>query len=107
MIDVEQRGHVSVFHMIHGKANALDVEFCEAMTARLEAYRHASTQALVLIGHGQIFSAGVDLLRVLEGGPVYLAAFLPPCVPPLRRSFAIPSRSSRRSMGMRLPEAVC
>ena len=48
MIDVEQRGHVSVFHMIHGKANALDVEFCEAMTARLEAYRHASTPALVL-----------------------------------------------------------
>ena len=58
MIDVEQRGHISVFHMTHGKANALDVEFCEAITARLEAYRHASTQALVLIGHGQIFSAG-------------------------------------------------
>ena len=77
MIDVEQRGDISVFHMTHGKANALDVEFCEAITARLEAYRHASTQALVLIGHGQIFSAGVDLLRVLEGGPVYLATFLP------------------------------
>ena len=65
LIHVEQRGHVSVFHMTHGKANALDVEFCEAITARLEAHRHASTQALVLIGHGQIFSAGVDLLRVL------------------------------------------
>ena len=43
MIDVEQRGHISVFHMAHGKANALDVEFCEAITDRLEAYRHAST----------------------------------------------------------------
>jgi enoyl-CoA hydratase len=77
MIDVEQRGHVSIFHMRHGKANVMDVEFCEAMTAQLEAYRHASAQALVLIGHGQIFSAGVDLLRVLEGGPAYLATFLP------------------------------
>jgi enoyl-CoA hydratase len=77
MIDIEQRGHVSVFHMRHGKANALDVEFCEALTARLEADRHTSSRALVLIGHGQIFSAGVDLLRVLEGGPVYLATFLP------------------------------
>jgi enoyl-CoA hydratase len=77
MIDVEQRGHVSIFHMRHGKANAMDTEFCEGMTAQLEVYRHASTQALVLIGHGQIFSAGVDLLRVLEGGPAYLATFLP------------------------------
>lgn len=77
MIDVEQRGHISVLHMTHGKANALDIEFCEAITVRLEEYRHASTQALVLIGHGQIFSAGVNLLRVLEGGPVYLTAFLP------------------------------
>lgn len=77
MIEIEQRGHISVFHMTHGKANALDVEFCEVMTARLGEYRHSSTRALVLIGHGQIFSAGVDLLRVLEGGPEYLATFLP------------------------------
>ena len=76
MIDVEQRGHISVFHMTHGKANALDVEFCEAITARLEAYRHASAQALVLIGHGQIFSAGVDLLRLLEGGEALDLALL-------------------------------
>lgn len=77
MIDVEQRGHISVLHMTHGKANTLDVEFCEALTARLEEYRHASTQALVLTGHGQIFSAGVDLLRLLEGGPTYLTTLLP------------------------------
>ena len=77
MIDVEQRGNISVLHMTHGKANALDVEFCEALTLRLEEYRHGSTQALVLIGHGQIFSAGVDLLRVLEGGSAYLTTFLP------------------------------
>lgn len=77
MIDVEQRGHISVFHMTHGKANVLDVEFCEVMTARLEAYRHLSARAIVLIGHNQIFSAGVDLLRVLDGAPRYLATFLP------------------------------
>lgn len=77
MIDVEPRGPISIFHMSHGRANALDLEFCEALTARLEAYRYASPQALVLIGDGQIFSAGVDLLRVLEGGPMYLTTFLP------------------------------
>ena len=44
---------------------------------RLEEHRHSSMQALVFIGQGQIFSAGVDLLRVLDGGPAYLEVFLP------------------------------
>jgi enoyl-CoA hydratase len=76
--------------MTHGKANTLDIEFCEAITGRLEEYRHASTQALVFIGHGQIFSAGVDLLRVLEGGPVYLKTFLPALRTVLETLFCYP-----------------
>jgi enoyl-CoA hydratase len=77
VIDVEHRDHLSVFHMRHGKANALDTEFCQALTARLEEHRNSATGALILTGHGQIFSAGVDLLRVLDGGPNYLTTFLP------------------------------
>src|SRR5215470_15488192 len=77
MLEVERHGPISVIHMAHGKANAIDVEFCETLMAHLEGYREAPTQALVLTGHGQIFSAGVDLLRVLEGGSAYLATFLP------------------------------
>ena len=77
MIDVEHRDHLSIFHLRHGKANALDTEFCQALTAQLEEHRHSATQGLILTGHGQIFSAGVDLLRVLNGGPIYLTTFLP------------------------------
>lgn len=77
MIDVEQRGQITVLHMTHGKANAMDAEFCAAITARLEACRRESTQAVVLIGHDRIFSAGVDLLRVLDARAAYLATFLP------------------------------
>jgi len=77
VIDVEHRDHLSIFHMRHGKANALDTEFCRALTTQLEEHRHSTTQALILTGGGQIFSAGVDLLRVLDGGPVYLTTFLP------------------------------
>ena len=77
VINVEQRDRLSIFHMRHGKANALDTEFCQALIARLEEHRCSATQALVLTGHGQIFSAGVDLLRVLDGGPRYLTRFLP------------------------------
>jgi len=77
VIDVEHRDYLSIFHMRHGKANALDTEFCQSLIARLEEHRYSATQALILTGHGQIFSAGVDLLRVLDGGPTYLTTFLP------------------------------
>jgi enoyl-CoA hydratase len=77
VINVEQRDRVSIFHMRHGKANTLDTEFCQALTARLEEHRGSATRALILAGHGQIFSAGVDLLRVLDGGSSYLTGFLP------------------------------
>ena len=77
MIDVTQRGNVSIFQMRHGKANALDVELCDAVVARLEEFRDSSAQALVFTGQGQIFSAGVDLIRVLHDGPDYIRVFMP------------------------------
>jgi enoyl-CoA hydratase len=77
MLEIVQHGKVSVLHMRHGKANALDVEFCEGLTARLEELLQSPAQAIVLTGEGRIFSAGVDLLRVVAGGPEYLSLFLP------------------------------
>lgn len=77
MIEMTQQGEITLLQMVHGKANALDVEFCEALTARLTALRSAPTRAVVLIGTGQIFSAGVDLLRLLDEDATYLQAFLP------------------------------
>jgi enoyl-CoA hydratase len=41
MIEVEQSGSVSVLTMAHGKANALDIELCDAMVAQFNAL-HAS-----------------------------------------------------------------
>ena len=35
MLDLTRRGAVTVLRMAHGKANALDLEFCEALTAQL------------------------------------------------------------------------
>jgi len=89
--DLTHRGAVTVLRMAHGKANALDLEFCEALTAQLDACeRSPSTRALVIAGSGAMFSAGVDLLRVVDGGPDYVRVFLPAMNRMFERLFAFP-----------------
>ncbi|HXM56180.1 MAG TPA: enoyl-CoA hydratase/isomerase family protein, partial [Candidatus Dormibacteraeota bacterium] len=73
----ERRGAVAVLRLTHGRANALDVELCEALTDALSAAEQDGAAAIVLTGGGGIFSAGVDLRRVLAGGADYLREFLP------------------------------
>ena len=77
MIELTQRGAIAILQLAHGKANALDVELCEAIADRFEALRMGSAEAVVVIGQGRMFSAGVDLLRLSEGGESYIRQFLP------------------------------
>ena len=77
MMEFTHQNGVAVLRMADGKANAMDVEFCDALAARFEEHRQSSSQAIVLIGSGRIFSAGVDLLLLLDGGAPYIRAFLP------------------------------
>jgi enoyl-CoA hydratase/carnithine racemase len=77
MIDVESHAGIAVLTMTYGKVNALDIEFCEALTARFTELRQSDAKALVFTGQGRIFSAGVDLIRLSEGGAGYIRKFLP------------------------------
>jgi len=77
MIDISLEGNVAVATMRHSKANAMDIEFCEAIAARFEELKQSKAKAVVLVGEGKIFSAGVDLVRALEGGADYFRRFLP------------------------------
>jgi enoyl-CoA hydratase len=77
MIDVKSDAGIAVLTFSHGKANALDIEFCEALAARFVELRGADAKAVVLTGQGKIFSAGVDLIRLSEGGADYVRKFLP------------------------------
>jgi enoyl-CoA hydratase len=75
VIEVIHQGDIAILTMTHGKANALSTAFCDALTG---AVRDATdARAIVLTGRGRIFSAGVDLPFLLEGGPAYARAFLP------------------------------
>ena len=77
MIDVAPTDGIAVVIMRHGKANALDIDFCEALAACFNDLRGAGAKAVVLTGQGRIFSAGVDLIRVSEGGVDYVRKVLP------------------------------
>lgn len=77
MFQVETHGQVSVLRFAHGKASALDLELCTALEERLTEFARGDSRALVLTGTGSIFSAGVDLVRLLDGGAEYVHEFLP------------------------------
>jgi enoyl-CoA hydratase len=77
MIELTQHGAVAVMTMAYGKANALDIDFCDAIVARFEALRSGDAKAVVLTGQGGMFSAGVNLLKLSDGGVDYVRRFLP------------------------------
>lgn len=75
MIERSDRDGVTVLRLRHGKAHALDLELCRALTAALGEVRAAGAPA-VLTGAGGIFSAGVDLVRLLREPVEYTPPFL-------------------------------
>ncbi len=75
MIEVHKANGIAVLQMQHGKANALDVELCTELKGTLQQVESTS-KAVVLTGQGKIFSAGVDLVRLLNDGDEYRTALL-------------------------------
>ncbi len=77
MIQRERQGSVAIVRVEHGKVNALDLELLQELHGLFQQLQdEAETRAVVFTGSGRSFSAGVDLFRILEGGPDYLEPFM-------------------------------
>jgi len=76
-VRVDMNGPVAVVAMVRGRANALDTALCRNLATQLGEIERGSARAVVLTGQGSSFSAGVDLLRIRDGGQGYLDEFLP------------------------------
>jgi len=88
MIEREIQDGIFTLRLAHGKASALDVELFEALDGALD--EAAEARALVVTGTGSIFSAGVDLFRITEGGDDYVSRFVPMLNAFVRKLFALP-----------------
>ncbi|WP_214368106.1 enoyl-CoA hydratase/isomerase family protein [Pseudonocardia sp. H11422] len=75
--DVGTDGRIAVLRLAHGPVSAMDLELCQAVTEQLRGLVADPARAVVLTGTGSSFSAGVDLRRILDGGPDYVQRFFP------------------------------
>ncbi|MBC2904244.1 enoyl-CoA hydratase-related protein [Streptomyces cupreus] len=75
MIDTADHDGIAVLTLRHGPVNALDLELLTALPETLA--EAADARGIVLTGSGRTFSAGVDLKRIVDGGPSYTETFLP------------------------------
>jgi enoyl-CoA hydratase/carnithine racemase len=91
MIDRRDVAAVRILTVSAGKVNALDVELLHELTYELNAAAESNVGALVVTGAGTVFSAGVDLRRVLDGGQAYADELIPALSAAFSALFAFPA----------------
>ena len=78
MIDTVVVDRVATLTMASGKVNALDLELVARLDQELSRFREDSAvDAVIIAGNSRVFSAGVDLKRLIREDLAYLDRFLP------------------------------
>jgi enoyl-CoA hydratase len=91
MIDRSIADGILTLRLAHGKASAMDLELCKAVQAEFEgAAKSDDVRAVILTGSGSIFSAGVDLPRLVNSGRKYVQDFLEALDAAFRALFLFP-----------------
>lgn len=90
MIERSISDGIVTLRLAHGKASALDLELLDALALAVAEVADSDARAVILTGSGSIFSAGVDLYRILEGGRDYAESFVPALSRMLLELFSLP-----------------
>lgn len=77
MIETRSEGGIRILTLAAGRVNALDVELLEELAQTVGELAHSGACPLVITGAGRVFSAGVDLNRVVDGGAAYTDRLVP------------------------------
>jgi len=77
MIEITRSDALLTIRLAHGKASVMDLELVEALALAFAEANTSDAAAVVLTGTGSIFSAGVDLFRLTDGGREYGERFVP------------------------------
>ena len=77
MIEVTSAEDIVTIRLAHGKASAMDLELVEAIALAFAEIAASDAKVVILTGTGSIFSAGVDLFRLVDLGAEYTKQFVP------------------------------
>lgn len=91
MLDRSTNNGILTLRLAHGKASAMDLELCQRLRSELESVAGSDdVRAVILTGTGSIFSAGVDLPRMINAGGDYVPRFVEALDAVLRTLFLFP-----------------
>ncbi len=76
MFEIHNAEQIQVIEFAHGKVNAMNLEFCQELCRLLDEAQTNQCRGLVIEGNGRVFSAGVDLKRLISEDLDYLDQFL-------------------------------
>lgn len=91
MIEYQTESKIATLTFADGKVNAMNIEWCQLFSAKLaELEQDDNVHAVVLTSGERVFSAGVDLKRVVAEDPDYVQPFIDSLCNCFRDAFVFP-----------------
>jgi enoyl-CoA hydratase len=91
MIETELNSNIATLRLADGKVNAMNIEWCQLFSQKLaELEQSDNVHAVVVTSAERVFSAGVDLKRVVAESPDYVQPFIDSLSKCFRDAFVFP-----------------
>ncbi len=76
MFEINDSENIRTIQFAHGKVNAMDLEFCQGLIAQMDDATNSNCAAVIIEGNGRVFSAGVELKRLIGEDLDYFEQFI-------------------------------